>query len=63
MVGAEFLVNTYTTNLQFEQAVASLGTEKFVVTWVSRSQDGDGEGIYAQRFGDLIFANGFNAGP
>jgi hypothetical protein len=26
-------------------------------------QDGSGDGIDAQRFGDLIFRDGFNAGP
>ncbi len=60
-VGPEFRVNTYTTSDQFESAVASLGEEKFVVAWTSFSQDGDGYGVFAQRFGDLIFRDGFES--
>jgi len=61
--GTEFRVNVYTTNLQRRPAVAPLGNEKFVVTWTSGLQDGDGEGIFGRVWSDLIFANGFNAGP
>lgn len=62
-VGLEFRVNTYTTSLQQTSAVASLGAEKFVVTWTSIAQDGEHGGIYAQLFGDLIFRDGFDSGP
>ncbi|SFI09369.1 cadherin repeat domain-containing protein [Planctomicrobium piriforme] len=48
--GAEFRVNTYTTNVQEAPAVAMDSAGNFVVTWESNAQDGDGEGIYAQRF-------------
>jgi hypothetical protein len=59
-VGAEFQVNTHTTNYQGPSEAASLGEEKFVVAWTSRGgQDGAGSGVFAQRFGDLIFRDGF----
>ena len=66
-VAAPFRVNTYTSNHQVLPAVASLGAETFVVTWDSflgpvPPQDGDGGGIYAQRFGDLISRDGFETG-
>jgi len=61
--GTEFRVNVYTTNSQRRPAVAPLGNEKFVVTWTSGLQDGDGDGIFGRVWSDLIFANGFNAGP
>ena len=49
-VGAEFLVNTYTTGLQRFPNVAYDAQENFVVNWWSANQDGNGEGIFAQRF-------------
>jgi hypothetical protein len=61
-VGTEFRANTYTPLLQFESAVAALGPGSFVVVWTSQDQDGSYDGIYAQRFGDLIFADGFEGG-
>jgi hypothetical protein len=45
---SEFQVNTYTTNSQEYPSVAGLSDGKFVVTWQSRGQDGDSEGIYGQ---------------
>jgi hypothetical protein len=62
-VGAEFRVNTYTTGGQRVSATAARGMEKFVVTWTSQPQDGSDGGIYGQLFGDLIFRDGFEAGP
>jgi hypothetical protein len=47
--GAEFRVNTYTTSMQINAAVAMDSDGDFVVTWQS-PQDGDGYGIYAQRY-------------
>jgi hypothetical protein len=61
--GLEFRINTHTSNSQSFPAVASLGDENFVVSWTSRPQDDSGDGIFAQLWGDLIFANGFDAGP
>jgi hypothetical protein len=50
IVGSEFQVNTYTTGSQIESAVAASASGDFVVAWQSSGQDGDGYGIFAQRF-------------
>jgi hypothetical protein len=47
--GGEFRVNTYTTGFQANPAVAINALGDFVVAW-SSIQDGDGYGIYAQRY-------------
>jgi hypothetical protein len=39
--------------------VASAANGNFVVAWSSYGQDGSGWGIFAQRYGDLIFKDGF----
>jgi len=49
-LGAEFRVNTYTTNSQTTPAVSMDGSGNFVVVWYSQGQDGSGGGIFAQRF-------------
>jgi Ca2+-binding RTX toxin-like protein len=49
-IGAEFQANTYTAGYQSHPSTTALGDGGFVVTWVSPSQDGDGFGIYAQRY-------------
>jgi len=46
----EFRVNTYTTGYQSQPDVASDGGGNFVVVWNSNGQDGDGGGIFGQRF-------------
>ncbi|MEQ1776984.1 MAG: DUF4347 domain-containing protein, partial [Nitrosomonas sp.] len=48
--GNEFQVNTYTVDYQTEHSMAALSDGGFVVTWSSVGQDGDGLGVYAQRF-------------
>jgi hypothetical protein len=53
--GGEFRVNTFTTANQRTYAeasgsVASDATGNFVITWTSSGQDGNGDGIYAQRY-------------
>ena len=48
--GAEFPVNTYTTGAQNGPAAGMNASGDFVVSWISVGQDGDGKGIYAQRF-------------
>ncbi|MBI3838962.1 MAG: hypothetical protein HY288_13655, partial [Planctomycetia bacterium] len=56
--GTEFKVNTYTTGVQDAPSVAMDSTGDFVVTWESGpgignpapAQDGDGYGVYAQRY-------------
>lgn len=50
--GTEVHVNTYTTNNQYDPEVTTLGNGDFVVTWESQGQDGNGFGIYQQRFND-----------
>jgi hypothetical protein len=50
-VGTEIQVNTSTTNDQMYSTVAALEGGGFVVSWVSLNQDGDGWGVYAQRYG------------
>jgi cysteine-rich repeat protein len=46
----EFQVNTYTSESQLEPTVAAALHGDFVVAWQSDDQDGDGYGIFAQRF-------------
>jgi hypothetical protein len=49
-VGSEFQVNTYTTGLQDNPAVAAAADGGFVVSWRSSGQDGSASGIFAQRY-------------
>ena len=49
-VGAEFQVNTYTTDDQRDPSIAGLITGGYVIIWRSLGQDGDGYGIYAQAY-------------
>jgi Secretion system C-terminal sorting domain len=56
--GTEFQVNTYTTDYQFNPSVAMDSDGDFVVTWMSRGQDGDNYGIYAQRYNSSGTAQG-----
>ncbi len=46
----ELRVNSYTQGLQTVPTIAMQGDGNFIVTWQSDGQDGDGYGIYAQRF-------------
>jgi hypothetical protein len=48
--GAEFLVNTFINGPQRWSSIAMDNAGDFVVTWNSYGQDGDKNGIYAQRF-------------
>jgi len=58
--GGEFLVNSYTTSHQGQPAVSSAANGNFVVAWISTHQDGGGfADVFGQRYGDLIFKNGF----
>jgi hypothetical protein len=49
-VGAEFQVNSYTTGGQTYQEVAADARGNFEVVWSSFGQDGDGFGVFGQRF-------------
>jgi hypothetical protein len=55
-LGTELQVNTFTPGEQRSPAVASTNGQ-FIVTWESDAQDGDGSGVFAQRF-DAIAACG-----
>lgn len=48
--GAEFQVNTHTSNDQKNAAIAMSPDGSFVVVWSSYGQDGNSNGIFAQRF-------------
>jgi len=48
--GAQFRVNTYTTNVQGDPSVGMDGAGNFVIAWYSVGQDGSETGIYAQRY-------------
>ncbi len=62
--GDEFQVNTYTPGFQALSTVASDGFGGFVVTWTGEGSAGDTSGyaILAQRYSDLLFADGFESG-
>ncbi|MEM7347020.1 MAG: hypothetical protein AAF485_22500, partial [Chloroflexota bacterium] len=49
-VGTEFKVNSYTTGGQFNPTVGMHIDGDFVIAWSSSNQDGDSEGVYAQRY-------------
>ena len=53
-LGTEFQINTFTSSYQTDPKVATQPGGKFVVVWQSRGHhDGDGEGVFAQRFGPI----------
>jgi len=52
-IGIETKVNTLTTGNQTTPAIAVDADGDYVVTWASFNQDGDGYGIYAQRYNGL----------
>ncbi|MAT16783.1 MAG: hypothetical protein CMJ46_16110, partial [Planctomyces sp.] len=49
-IGGEILVNSQTSGLQEDPTVSMSGTGEFVVSWASQNQDGDGWGVFAQKF-------------
>ena len=49
-IGGEFQVNSYTSAAQFNSEIAVNESGEFVIVWQSYGQDGDGFGIYAQKF-------------
>jgi Ca2+-binding RTX toxin-like protein len=48
--GVEFRVNTTTADYQSNPAIAALTGGGFVVTWQDSALDGNGNGVYAQRY-------------
>ncbi len=51
-VGGEFLVNTYTTDMQYDPSIAMAPDGSFFITWDSFG-DGDRFGVCAQRYDNL----------
>ena len=49
-VGLEFQINTHTPSYQDDVEVAYEPSGRFVAVWESTNQDGDSDGVYAQRF-------------
>jgi hypothetical protein len=49
-LGPEFRVNTHTTSDQILPQVAFDQDETFLVVWQSNDQDGDGPGVFGQRY-------------
>ena len=60
--GGEFQINSYTTSAQSLPAVASDADGDLVVAWNGNLQDGSSYGVFGQRYGDLIFQDGFESG-
>jgi hypothetical protein len=56
--GGEFRVNSYTTGGQILPMVASDAAGSFVVVWQGFGQDGDGYGIFGQRYDSVGAAQG-----
>ncbi|SMP76920.1 tandem-95 repeat protein [Noviherbaspirillum suwonense] len=57
--GTGFRVNTYDADDQTQPSVAMSGAGAFLIAWTSAKQDGDGNGVYAQRYGtDGVRAGG-----
>jgi S-layer family protein len=50
-MGAEFQVNTYTSDFQARSTIACDPDGNVVISWDSFGQDGNGFGVYARRFG------------
>ncbi len=56
--GGEFRGNTTPTGAQVRPSIGMAPDGRFVVTWTSAPQDGNGDGVYAQRYA----ADGTTAG-
>jgi hypothetical protein len=50
VLGAEFLVNTFTTANEFYPSVAMTAGGAFVVAWENNARDGGSYGVFARRF-------------
>lgn len=53
--GPEFRVNTYTDGRQSGPKIAYDGSGRMIIVWTSIGQDGDGAGVYGQRY-DSVFS-------
>jgi hypothetical protein len=57
-------VNTFTTGHQIRPSLAQGRHGNLVVAWESSGQDAPGSsGVFAQRYSDRIFGDGFDPGP
>jgi Cadherin-like domain/Bacterial cadherin-like domain/RTX calcium-binding nonapeptide repeat (4 copies)/Bacterial Ig domain len=56
--GGEFVVNSFNVGTQIFSSVTSLNGGGFLVTWTSLNQDGEGGGIYGQRYDAAGVADG-----
>ena len=56
--GSEFRVNTYTASTQASPSVAMDNDGNYVVSWQSYGQDGNGYGVYGQRYNAAGVAQG-----
>ncbi|WP_125779608.1 dockerin type I domain-containing protein [Pseudoalteromonas rubra] len=52
-VNDAFLVNTFTPEEQLSPAMAHFDNGQFVVVWTSKKQDGNGSGVFAQRYDEF----------
>lgn len=52
--GPEFQVNTFTTGSQGEPNCAMRSDGAFIVVWQSVNQDGDNDGVFAQRYSHAV---------
>jgi hypothetical protein len=57
-LGSEFRANTWTQDDQMAPDIAMSADGNFVIAWQSHNQDGNGWGIYAQRFDEVGVAQG-----
>jgi hypothetical protein len=53
-LGPEFRVNSYTTGQQVAPIIAADANGDFVVVWNSNAQDGQGSGVFAQRYNMIV---------
>lgn len=56
--GSEFPVSSFTADSQGRPSVAIDGSANFVVVWGSETQDGNGYGVFGQRFDSLGYRIG-----
>jgi len=56
--GDEFQVNSFTTDSQLFPSVACDGEGNFMIVWTSLDQDGDSNGVFAQRYDALGIPQG-----
>jgi hypothetical protein len=52
--GGEFRINSFTTSTQGIPVIGGDPSGNMIVSWASYGQDGNADGIYAQRFGLLV---------